>query len=581
MPNSTAYMSRAASHAADSSTGCPPPCPACGGLECLCRPRFFPGQLLTDEDLNRLDHYIVEKNRLHNRYLHGYGIVCGLDVTCHPCDPKSVIVKPGYALSPCGDDIIVCKDSLVNICDLINRCRPVAQDPCDPMHPGPTDTCPEGPQDWVLAICYDEKPSRGVAALRASSSASCCGSCACGGSGSCGCGCHSRNGYTKSASMGAPNKKRLAQCEPTVTCETYKFMVYRDRTPKYEAGFPINQAYANQLERLGNSLPVAPQVEAKQEWEDYAKSYRQAVWEFMSETQCASGDARSLRERIDQTFFPLAKDFSVESQYILSVNKYTDTLDSYLSRYLGIILCQLFKLSCPEPVERNCIPLARITVRKPDCQVVSICEASVREYVLSAVMERLYSFARPWLTAVLGQLCCRSVRQAVTSTVVLARPNDDETTRTAMMAARGAATTDRAAAPKKEMTLASHLEKAFMRSKTPGNIETLLLGLTGKGDPKEGHAATAEELATPASFLLANQLLRPALQSILPASWDKALEMVTQVRTESVGVVAQAVQPSEAKKEMESLKATVAKLTRTVDAQATQIATLIKRRPNK
>ena len=40
------------------------PCPECGGLECLCRPRFFAGQLLTEADLNRLDHYIVAKNRL-------------------------------------------------------------------------------------------------------------------------------------------------------------------------------------------------------------------------------------------------------------------------------------------------------------------------------------------------------------------------------------------------------------------------------------------------------------------------------------------------------------------------------------
>ena len=31
-----------------------PRCPACNGLKCLCRPRFFPGQLLTDDDLNRL-----------------------------------------------------------------------------------------------------------------------------------------------------------------------------------------------------------------------------------------------------------------------------------------------------------------------------------------------------------------------------------------------------------------------------------------------------------------------------------------------------------------------------------------------
>lgn len=63
---------------------CPPKCPSCGGLECLCRPRFFPGQLLTDRDLNLLTRYIVEKNKLHNRYLHGWGVACGLEVTCDP-----------------------------------------------------------------------------------------------------------------------------------------------------------------------------------------------------------------------------------------------------------------------------------------------------------------------------------------------------------------------------------------------------------------------------------------------------------------------------------------------------------------
>ena len=41
-----------------------PPCPVCKGLECLCRPRFFPGQLLSDEDLNRLQNYVIGKNKL-------------------------------------------------------------------------------------------------------------------------------------------------------------------------------------------------------------------------------------------------------------------------------------------------------------------------------------------------------------------------------------------------------------------------------------------------------------------------------------------------------------------------------------
>src|SRR5437588_12243431 len=97
-------------------------CPVCGGLECLCRPRFFAGQLLTEDDLNLLDRYIVEKNKLHNRYLHGWGVVCGLEVVCHPCD-DAVVVRPGYALSPCGEDIIVCDQITVPVCDLIKACK--------------------------------------------------------------------------------------------------------------------------------------------------------------------------------------------------------------------------------------------------------------------------------------------------------------------------------------------------------------------------------------------------------------------------------------------------------------------------
>src|SRR4051812_28075963 len=113
MPNHTESMS-AMSHLKPAM----PVCPACGRLECLCRPRFFCGQILTDEDLNRLEHYIIEKNKLHNRYLHGWGVACGMEVSCHPC-AGFVTVKAGYALSPCGNDIVVCRDEAVDVCELL------------------------------------------------------------------------------------------------------------------------------------------------------------------------------------------------------------------------------------------------------------------------------------------------------------------------------------------------------------------------------------------------------------------------------------------------------------------------------
>src|SRR5687767_2623073 len=166
-------------------------CPQCGGLECLCRPRFFAGQLLTEEELNGLDRYIVAKNRLHNRYLHGWGVVCGLEVVCDDCG-DGVIVNPGYALSPCGDDVIVCRETPVDVCRLIDACRKVDVRDCDP--PRRDDSCDDAVQDWVLAICYQETPKRGVMPLRGGPACGCgphSGACSCGGGGgggSCGCG---------------------------------------------------------------------------------------------------------------------------------------------------------------------------------------------------------------------------------------------------------------------------------------------------------------------------------------------------------------------------------------------------------
>src|SRR5262245_59204059 len=89
--------------------GCAPSAEQCCSLDCLEQPRFFCGQLLTDQDLTALLRWTQDKLRL-GRYRHGWGVVCGLEVHCDPRQPGWVIVSPGYAVSCCGDDIIVCQD---------------------------------------------------------------------------------------------------------------------------------------------------------------------------------------------------------------------------------------------------------------------------------------------------------------------------------------------------------------------------------------------------------------------------------------------------------------------------------------
>jgi hypothetical protein len=88
--------------------GCAPCDRQCCELECLVRPRFFCGQLLTDADLTAL----VEWSRAHfrlARHRHGWGVVCGLEVTRDPSTPAGVLVGPGYGIDCCGNEVLLCE----------------------------------------------------------------------------------------------------------------------------------------------------------------------------------------------------------------------------------------------------------------------------------------------------------------------------------------------------------------------------------------------------------------------------------------------------------------------------------------
>jgi len=52
------------------------------------RLNYFYGQLLGVRDFQAEQAYFREKLKLHNRCLHGYGVVCGLEVVAVPFDPK-------------------------------------------------------------------------------------------------------------------------------------------------------------------------------------------------------------------------------------------------------------------------------------------------------------------------------------------------------------------------------------------------------------------------------------------------------------------------------------------------------------
>lgn len=77
------------------------------------RPRYFPRQLITPTELTLEQTYFRDKLRRHNRFLHGWGVVCGAQVCLVPkadksgAEPWKVQIEPGYIRGPYGDEIVI------------------------------------------------------------------------------------------------------------------------------------------------------------------------------------------------------------------------------------------------------------------------------------------------------------------------------------------------------------------------------------------------------------------------------------------------------------------------------------------
>lgn len=68
------------------------------------RVKYSLGQVLGVDELEQEQVYFLERGRLHNRSLHGYGTVCGLKVEK---DGTKISVAPGLAVNPAGKEIRV------------------------------------------------------------------------------------------------------------------------------------------------------------------------------------------------------------------------------------------------------------------------------------------------------------------------------------------------------------------------------------------------------------------------------------------------------------------------------------------
>lgn len=360
-------------------------CPACVGLECLDRTRYFSGQLLTEADLNNEQSYLLAKNRLHNRFLHGWGVVCGLQVVCSDCDGW-VTVKTGYAIDPCGNDIIVCEDQPFNVAKAIQACcTPPKTSDCAPLRSAPPPNCQDADQKWCITIQYEEQPSRPVTPLRSPSTKSSCGcgggstkgGCGCGSSkGGCGCGSSGAKSGTCCCSSSSLNPPSTTPgCEPTRILEGFKLGVCAAPTetvsPKDAAGKPTAgpSKLLTCIQALSAGIQQKPTFVATA---GNSANYTAACnYLALIRKMLATGSFTSCAIITQLEAIQIPQPNPNDPNYTATLQAIVDNAVALLVRLAKDCLCLALLPTCPGDPCTNCLVLACVTVRNG--KVIEIC----------------------------------------------------------------------------------------------------------------------------------------------------------------------------------------------------------------
>lgn len=89
--------------------------PQCGAFSDQ-RNRYYTGKYMAARDFQAEQEYFLGRQRLHNRLMHGWGVVCGLYVRAHRADcPEYAVISSGIAIDCCGRELVVRKDTVVKV----------------------------------------------------------------------------------------------------------------------------------------------------------------------------------------------------------------------------------------------------------------------------------------------------------------------------------------------------------------------------------------------------------------------------------------------------------------------------------
>lgn len=123
------------------------------------RNHYFTGKFMVARDFAADTEYLLSRHQLHNRLLHGWGIVCGLEVHPHPrpeCAREWVVVTAGFAIDCHGRELVLTCDTAF----------PLPLPPAPGGEP-PEPDCPPRPDPFLLCAKFHLEKIEPVPALYA------------------------------------------------------------------------------------------------------------------------------------------------------------------------------------------------------------------------------------------------------------------------------------------------------------------------------------------------------------------------------------------------------------------------------
>jgi len=319
-----------------------------------------------------------------------------------------------------------------------------------------------------------------------------------------------------------------AQCEPTLTCESYGFAVYQK--PKEDSRIVDPGALIRRflccLQPLFERVATLPDNSTTNVLDKWLKDHVAAIREFLVTEGLYDCDvaAQLSAVAVPPTSFEKAK-------YLVAWNSSVRQALTIIASVLQKCLCAALLPPCPPPELNDCVPIATVKVTRGNCRVTHICNISNRRFLITWPSVQYWLSWLPFLTSWGGrtptvrdrieQYCCTPVAEkfdavAIKDTDLRSQPAAGLTggLRLSLSVGRGAGAAAGAA------STASHPFTELLLESLAGGPEanpvSLLLAAMGARASDGSELASETALQYPGQAMLLHQVVGPAIESLLP-----------------------------------------------------------------